>query len=176
MCLRLRKGRQECKKGAPWTTTNRSKFAPHPKRAGELCFLARHNDPLLNPLPRRHFRQHRANTDLKPILSMQALENYITKYCTKMEPAPDELGRRVGDLMKQEGGAEKRASATYIKVLNKVKSHNRDWSAQEIMFHLLKIPGVECTQSFEIAGSTDSFDVEDVLPRSAENTRRRKSR
>ena len=85
VCLKVdRKTNEEyCKSGAPWTRSSTPRFSPSARRRGELEFVPVRNDPWMNNMPRRHFLQWRANADIKPVLSLAALEQYLTKYLTK---------------------------------------------------------------------------------------------
>ena len=53
---------------------------------GKLELVTARNDPLINPHDRLQIQGWRANVDLKPILSMNAALQYISKYASKSEP------------------------------------------------------------------------------------------
>jgi hypothetical protein len=53
---------------------------------GKLELATARNDPLINPHDRLQIQGWRANVDLKPILSMNAALQYISKYASKSEP------------------------------------------------------------------------------------------
>ena len=99
-------------------------------------------------MPRKHFQHWRAHADIKPIFSFRALDLYLTNYLTTSEVATDDLVRVTDTVMAQKG-AEAKASCAYTRVLN--QAHNRDYSAQEVTHHLLKLPGVHCSRMFAIA-------------------------
>ena len=160
VCLKVKNGVETCKAGAPWPCSSEPRFAMATDggRAGELEFIPLRNDGLMNNKPKRLFRRWRANADLKPIVSMRGLERYLTKYLTKPEKETKDL-RELTATVSRFKGDDAKASSVYIKRLNCLTS--RDYSAQEIMHHLLKIPGVQSSRSYGVSGYTNELDLDD---------------
>ena len=123
---------------------------------GELEFVPVRNDPLMNGMPKKHFLKWRANADIRPVFSMRSLERYLSKYLTKAESATDEL-RGVTEAVTRTKDPSAKASSAYIKALN--KAHCRDYSAQEVTHHILKIPGYQCAKRFAVASMSDELDL-----------------
>ena len=150
-------GKEQCKNGAPWQTVARSRFVVRRKK---IEFAPQRNDPLLNNVPRRHFVNWRANSDVEPVISIHALLWYLTKYLTKAEVTSEDMKGTVDSVLKSDPDAS--AASVYIKLLN--KTHSRDYSAQEVTHHVLKLPGVHCNHTFQIASSNDEVDLETGAP------------
>jgi hypothetical protein len=82
-CLRTdRTGNQSCRFGYPKETTEITYLRDD---NGRPELITARNDPLINPHNRLQLQGWRANVDLKPILSMNAAIQYISKYASKSE-------------------------------------------------------------------------------------------
>ena len=160
VCLKVdrKTGQEYCKNGAPWNRGSSARFVESERNKGELEFVPIRNDSLMNGIPKKHFVKWRANADMRPVFSMRALDRYLTKYLTKAETPTDEL-RGITDLLSKTKGPDAKASSAYIKALN--KAHNRDYSAQEVTHHLLKLPGSHCTRRFAVATTSDELDLDE---------------
>ena len=88
------------------------------------------------------------------------LLNYLTKYLTKAEITSADMAGVVDTVLRSDPTAK--ASSVYIKLLN--RSHNRDYSAQEVAHHVLKLPGYHCSHTFTIASASDEIDIETGRP------------
>ena len=81
---------------------------------------------MLNNVPWRHFVAWRANSNMKSVISIHALLQYLTKYLTKTEVTSEDMKGTVDSVLKSDPDAS--AASVYIKLLN--KAHSRDYSAQ----------------------------------------------
>ena len=148
----MRDGVEElvCKVGTPWVTTSSSFIGENPNEQDEkkrkmIKFWPVRNDPLMSNTPLKHIRKWRANTDMQPVVDMQNLLNYLCKYCTKPEIPSTALLDMIGILEKYDEAEGSRGVAKlYTKSIN--KCHARDYCAQEVAHHLLKLHGYHCSQ------------------------------
>jgi len=58
----------------------------HKDKYGQPELETARNDPYINPHNRLQLQGWRANVDLKPVLSIHATLQYISKYASKAEP------------------------------------------------------------------------------------------
>jgi len=80
-CLRVdRSGQQRCRFGYPKEIV-RDTYLHDDNGQPEL--ITSRNDPYINPHDRLQLQGWRANVDLKPVLSMNAALQYISKYASK---------------------------------------------------------------------------------------------
>ena len=77
-------GKQTCRFKYP-KEINEQIFVRDDERGQPELVTAR-NDPYVNPHSRFQLQDWRANVDLKPILSIHAMLQYISKYVSKSEP------------------------------------------------------------------------------------------
>lgn len=85
-CINVNKrtGQQTCRFGYPKDHNDRT-FIREDNHGHPELITAR-NDPFLNPHNRLQLQGWRANVDLKPVLSIHAALQYISKYASKAEP------------------------------------------------------------------------------------------
>ena len=84
-CLRVnRDGKQSCRFGFSKEITEQTTVRDNGRDQPEL--ITARNDPFINPHSRLQLQGWRANVDLKPILSIHAALQYISKYASKTEP------------------------------------------------------------------------------------------
>src|SRR5688572_14661645 len=84
-CLRVnRDGQQSCRFGYPKENIEHTFVRDNGHGQPEL--ITKRNDPLINPHSRLQLQGWRANVDLKPVLSIHAALQYISKYASKAEP------------------------------------------------------------------------------------------
>ena len=166
-CLRKKGGEWKCKVGVPWKLGSASSFSDEGRRPGDVVYVPARNDPLMNTYPVKAdaYQCWRANMDIKPVTSRHAMVQYLTKYCTKSEPPSDTLKDVVHRLQATEGS---RSKAAFAKAL--VGSvGNRDYTAQEVTHHLMGLPGVLCTKTFQVA-SLDNTRAWDVAGQAVQST------
>ena len=101
--------------------------------------------------------------DCAPVCYLGALFQYLTKYVAKCEQSTDALREVMATLSRE---SDARPSAIFTKALNKM--HTRDYSAQEVTHHLLKIAEARTNRIFQFASSEQEIDlVEKMTRRSA---------
>src|SRR5206468_8694118 len=84
-CIRCNKSGQEaCRFGFPKELTDRTFIRDDNHGQPEL--VTSRNDPYINPHNRLQLQGWRANVDLKPVLTIHAALQYISKYASKAEP------------------------------------------------------------------------------------------
>ncbi|KAK3931974.1 ATP-dependent DNA helicase, partial [Frankliniella fusca] len=101
---------------------------------GEPRFVPARNDPLLNKLCKILIRWWRANLDISPVLSLNNLLHYLSKYISKSETRSKslaELFQNVFEDLNQTDSVLKFIRRLYIRSFSE-----RDFSAQEVC-HIL---------------------------------------
>jgi len=83
-CIRSKDGQQVCRFGYPKDINDHS-FVREDKQ-GQPELVTSRNDPYINPHNRIQLQGWRANVDIKPVLSIHAALQYISKYASKAEP------------------------------------------------------------------------------------------
>ena len=159
-CLKKRGGEWKCKTGAPWKLKTRSSFSDEGRKPGDVVYVPARNDPLMNtyPIKADAYQCWRANMDIKPVTSRHAMVQYLTKYCTKHEPASDTLKDVIRRLQDKEGT---RSVDAFSKALSGSVG-DRDYTAQEVAHHLLGLPGFLSSRTFQTASlsGTRAWSVE----------------
>ena len=122
-------------------------------REGAYKYAPARNNPILNPFLRRWIEFQRANMDLKPVLSMYALVQYITKYCTNNEPSSDTLQAVTEKLLQQlaRSDPEPASAASAYNHLLMSSVGSRDITAQEVAHHALPLPTLLTSATFAVA-------------------------
>ncbi|CAG8668017.1 15339_t:CDS:2 [Cetraspora pellucida] len=83
-CLRANRRQQSCRFGYPKEIIDHTIL--HNDGHGRPEVVMTRNDPLINPHNRLQLQGWMANIDIKPILSIHAALQYISKYASKAEP------------------------------------------------------------------------------------------
>lgn len=113
---------------------------------GQLELLTARNDPLINPHDRIQLQGWRANVDKKPILTIHAALQYISKYASKAEPRSVAFSDILDGIL-QNGDEDD----TSVKCFQRLLLHTvaeRDFSAQETCHILLGLPLYKCSRRF----------------------------
>ncbi|CAB4412398.1 unnamed protein product [Rhizophagus irregularis] len=132
-CIRTnREGVQTCRFGYPKEHI-RSTLIRDDKN-GQPELLTARNDPYINPHNRIQLQGWRANVDLKPILSIHAALQYISKYASKAEPSSLAFFEIFKQILNNSNPDDSSLSPIQKLLLNSVSE--RDISAQETC-HLL---------------------------------------
>ncbi|GBB88230.1 hypothetical protein RclHR1_14780007 [Rhizophagus clarus] len=129
------------------------------------------NDPYINPHNRIQLQGWRANVDLKPILSIHAALQYISKYASKAEPSSQAFSEIFEQILNNSNPDDSSLTLIQKLLLNSVSE--RDISAQETCHLLNGIALYHSSRSFIFLNvneeglrwiqSTDSQDnVEDT--------------
>jgi hypothetical protein len=92
------------------------------------------NDPYINPHNRLQLQGWRANVDLKPVLSIHAALQYISKYASKAEPRSESFTEIFNQILNNSNPNDLSLALIQKLLLNSVSE--RDISAQETC-HLL---------------------------------------
>jgi ATP-dependent DNA helicase PIF1 len=96
------------------------------------------NDPLINPHNRLQLQGWRANVDVKPVLSIYAALEYISKYASKAEPKSAAFTEIFNQILNNSRPDENPLTSVQKLLLNSIAE--RDISAQETCHLLLSIP------------------------------------
>src|SRR5205085_3453151 len=84
-CIRTDRNRQQaCRFDYPKDINDHTHIREDNHRQPEL--VTSRNDPYINPHNRLQLQGWRANVDLKPVLTIHAALQYISKYASKSEP------------------------------------------------------------------------------------------
>src|SRR3954468_15425128 len=104
------------------------------------------NDPYINPHSRLQLQGWRANVDLKPILSIHAALQYISKYASKAEPQSATFSEILNQILRDSKPNDPMLTPVQKLLLHSVAE--RDISAQETCHLLLGIPLYHSSRSF----------------------------
>jgi ATP-dependent DNA helicase PIF1 len=102
------------------------------------------NDSHLNGYNRTITLGWLANTDIKPCISIDAVLNYVAKYCSKAETKSKSYQELASELLPRISNRDPLVSFA-SKLMNKLISE-RDWSVQEICHLLMHLPLQEGTR------------------------------
>lgn len=144
-CLRRdrRTGRMTCRFGYPKALRETSTLI---QENGIWKFEPKRNDEQLQRYNKFISMLWRANIDFSPIVSKDAMLNYIAKYASKHEVAceayTDILGRIISHV------DPNLPAATAVRQLLIASIAERDFSKQEVMHLLLGLPLYRCSRSF----------------------------
>ncbi|PKK67779.1 hypothetical protein RhiirC2_663004 [Rhizophagus irregularis] len=143
-CFRVDKtGQQSCRFSYPKETTENT-FSRDDN--GKLELVTARNDPLINPHDRLQLQGWRANVDLKPILSMNAALQYVSKYASKSEPRSAAFSEILNKILENSNSNDSVLAAFQGLLLQTVAE--RDISAQETCHLLLGIPLYHSSRKF----------------------------
>jgi hypothetical protein len=144
-CIRKRKdGQQECRFGYPKEVTESTYIKYNDHREPEL--ITKRNDPLVNPHSRLQLQGWRANVDLKPILTIHAALQYISKYASKAEPRSETFSEILNRILNESQEDDPIATPVQRLLLHSVAE--RDISAQETCHILLGLPLYHSSRKF----------------------------
>ncbi|XP_034255201.1 uncharacterized protein LOC117653547 isoform X2 [Thrips palmi] len=124
--------KKKCRFKFPQEEQNEAKIGL--SETGNAEFIPRRNDTRLNKYNPYIAQTWRANTDVAPVISKQALINYLAKYISKSEYRSDhlkELMQIINSASDRNKNAKSAVQSLYIKACSE-----RDFSAQETC-HLL---------------------------------------
>ncbi|GBB86546.1 hypothetical protein RclHR1_12970009 [Rhizophagus clarus] len=127
-----REGVQTCRFGYPKEHIGVTFIREDKNGQPELC-TAR-NNPYINPHNRIQLQGWRANMDLKPILSIHAALQYISKYASKAEPSSQAFSEIFEQILNNSNSDDSSLTSIQKLLFNSVSE--RDISAQETC-HLL---------------------------------------
>lgn len=108
--------------------------------------VTKRNDPKINPHSRIQLQGWRANVDLKPILSIHAALQYVSKYASKAEPRSEAFSNILGNILKE--SSEDEGITTPVQKLLLHSVAERDISAQETCHLLLSLPLYHSSRQF----------------------------
>lgn len=144
-CLRVNKtGQQTCRFGYPKEIIEHT-FVRDDGRGQPELVTAR-NDPLINPHSRIQLQGWRANVDLKPVLSIHAALQYISKYASKSEPRSVAFTEIFNGILCNSQQIDPSLTSVQKLLLHSVAE--RDISSQETCHLLLGIPLYHSSRSF----------------------------
>ena len=137
-CLHVnrRTGQQICRFGYPKEFNNRTYIREDQNGQPEL--VTARNDPNINPHNRLQLQGWRANVDLKPVLSIHAALQYISKYASKAEPRSMAFSEIFSKILNDSNPDDPSLTSIQKLLLNSIAE--RDISAQETCHLLLSIP------------------------------------
>ncbi|KAE8749141.1 hypothetical protein FOCC_FOCC004047 [Frankliniella occidentalis] len=129
-CLRKNKKtkKRECRFGFPKYLQDTSSYKIDPE-THDIEFTSKRNDPLLNNFNDYIIQTWRANIDISPVMSKQALINYLAKYISKPERESNKLIDLLKDILnsaQDDQDIKKSIQRLYIQCCSE-----RDYSAQE---------------------------------------------
>ena len=143
-CLRTKDGKQSCRFGYPKENVEHT-FVCDDERGQPELITAR-NDPLINPHNWLQLQGWRANIDLKPILSIHAALQYISKYASKAEPRSTAFSEILNQILSESSLDDLILTSVQKLLLHSVAE--RDISAQETCHLLLGIPLYHSSRAF----------------------------
>lgn len=161
-CLRKKRGSQAfaCRYKFPKELVERSKIVQMDNNKFELQL--KRNDERLNshfPFISVHWR---ANTDVQPIISLDAVVQYIAKYAAKCEPASDAL-MEIQEALNSTRAANQTTAGIIQRILVK-QCAERDYSAQECIWIILGFPFYSSSRKFVIINlSPDAFVPAEIV-------------
>src|SRR4051794_17040053 len=136
-CIRVnRTGQQTCRFGYPKDHNDRTYICEDQHGQPEL--VLKRNDPYINPHNRMQLQGWRANVDLKPVLSIHAALQYISKYASKSEPRSAAFSEIFNQILNNSKPEDTSLMSIQKLLLNSVAE--RDISAQETCHLILGIP------------------------------------
>ena len=155
-CLRTKRNRQMlCQFGYPIECNDRT-FIRSDKNGQPEMVTAR-NDLYINPHNRLQLQGWRANVDLKPVLSIHAALQYISKYTSKAEPRSASFTEIFNQILNESNPNDLSLAPIQKLLLNSVSE--RDISAQETCHLLLGLPLYHSSRTFV------SLNLNEVGPR-----------
>ena len=128
-------GQQICRFGYPKEFNNRTYIREDQNGQPEL--VTARNDPNINPHNRLQLQGWRANVDLKPVLSIHAALQYISKYASKAEPRSMAFSEIFSKILNDSNPDDPSLTSIQKLLLNSIAE--RDISAQETCHLLLSI-------------------------------------
>jgi len=145
-CIRVdkRTGQQKCRFGYPKDHKDRTSIREDNHGQPEL--VTARNDPYINPHNRLQLQGWRANVDLKPVLTIHAALQYISKYASKAEPRSMAFTDIFNQILNVSDPND--PSLTSIQKLLLSSVAERDISAQETCHLLLSIPLYHSSRPF----------------------------
>src|SRR3954453_3230058 len=135
-CIRVSRGQQICRFGFPKECSNHTVISDD--KHGQPELISKRNDPYINSHNRMQLQGWRANVDLKPVLSIHAALQYISKYASKSEPRSAAFSEIFNQIRKNSKPEATSLMSIQKLLLNSVAE--RDISAQEPCHPILGIP------------------------------------
>jgi hypothetical protein len=144
-CIRVNKrtGQQTCRFGYP-KNHNDHTFIQESNSQPELVTVR--NDTNINPHNRLQLQGWHANVDLKPVLSIHAALQYISKYASKAEPRSMAFSEIFTQILNNSNPNESSLTSIQKLLLNSVAK--RDILAQEMSYLPLNIPFYHTSWTF----------------------------
>ena len=144
-------------------------------------FYPRRNDPLINKFNMSLMRVWRANMDISPVTSRQALIQYVAKYTAKAESSRSETFQSMIELVL----AQQNETGSVPSLIRKFmcKAVGRDMSQQEVCHLLLGLPLVISSRVFQsirtveddwVSLRNDDEQEEDEIPKDSIGRYRRR--
>ena len=144
-CLREKKNSEPvCRFGYPKELSGQTYIRDDNHGQPEL--VSARNDPYINPHNRLQLQGWRANVDLKPVLSIYAALQYISKYASKSEPRSEAFSEIFNKILNSSEPDGSSLSSIQKLLLNSVSE--RDISVQETCHILLGIPLYHSSRNF----------------------------
>jgi ATP-dependent DNA helicase PIF1 len=144
-CLRIDPSRQQiCRFGYPKEISHQTYIRDDGHGQPEL--ITARNDPLINPHNRLQLQGWRANVDFKPILSIHAALQYISKYASKAETRSGAFSDIYNQILCASNPDDPSLNSIQKLLLQSISE--RDISAQETSHLLLGIPLYHSSRSF----------------------------
>jgi hypothetical protein len=136
-CIRSNSnGQQVCRFGYPKDIYDHTFIREDNHGQPEL--VTARNDPYINPHNRLQLQGWRANVDIKPVLSIHAAIQYISKYASKAEPKSAAFTEIFNQILSNSNPEENSLGSIQKLLLNSIAE--RDISAQETCHLLMGIP------------------------------------
>src|SRR3989440_1844252 len=155
-CIRRSKSGQEaCRFGFPKELTDRTFIRDDNHRQPEL--VTSRNDPYINPHNRLQLQGWCANVDLKPVFTIHAALQYISKYASKSEPRLMAFSDIFNQILNKSKPEETSLTSIQKLLINSVTE--RDISAQETCHLLLSIPLYHSSRNFV------TLNINEIAPR-----------
>src|SRR4051812_32902524 len=143
-CLRVKDGQQYCRFG--YSKDNVEHTIVQDNGHGQPELITKRNDPFINSHNRLQLQGWRANVNLKPILSIHAALQYISKYASKAEPQSAAFSEILNQVLSNSKPDDPILTPVQKLLLHSVAE--RDISAQETCHLLLGIPLYHSSRSF----------------------------
>src|SRR2546423_1107786 len=136
-CIRINREKQQvCRFRFPKEISDHSFIRED--NHGQPKFISARNDPYINAHNRLQLQGWRANVDIKPVLSLHAALQYVSKYASKSEPKSAAFSEIFNQIIDRSKPKEKMTTLIQKLLLSSIAE--RDISAQETCHLLLSLP------------------------------------
>lgn len=144
-CIRVNRSKEQiCRFGYPKECHDHTFIREDNHGRPEL--VTKRNDPYINPHNRMQLQGWRANVDFKPVISIHAALEYISKYASKAEPRSIAFTEMFNQILNSSKPDDSSLTSIQRLLLNSIAE--RDISAQETSHLLLSIPLYHSSRSF----------------------------